>query len=327
MGSKKLLARTVVAAAIGVLAPCSTPAYAQIQADRPLRLVVPLAPGGTNDTIARIISDKFAERIKQNVVVDNRPGGNAIIGTQIVARAPANGNTLLMIGAGHSINASLMKSLPYDSVRDFAPVGSVAGGPYLMVVPVSIPAKTAKEFVGWAKANAGKVSYASAGAGNPTHLAGELFKMAAGIDMLHVPYKGGGAVLPDLLAGRVATFFASVSTALIHVNSGKLRPIAVTTKQRSPQVPDTPTFMEAGYADVEVNAWYGMLTTAGTPKARLDQLSRALQQVLSEQQTRDLITKQGLVPEPSSSDEFSRLIRSDIVKWAKVVKAAGIQPE
>ena len=315
-----------IAAVAAALAACAAPVSAQVTG-QPLRLVVPLAPGGTNDTIARIISDKFAERMKQNVVVDNRPGGNAIIGSQIVARAPANGNTLLMVGAGHSINASLMKSLPYDTVRDFAPVGSVAGGPYLMVVPVSIPVKTAKEFVAWGKANAGKVSYASAGAGNPTHLAGELFKMATGVDMLHVPYKGGGAVLPDLLAGRVATFFASVSTALIHVNSGKLRPIAVTTKQRSPQVPDTPTFMEAGYPDVEVNAWYGMLTTAGTPKARVDHLSRALQQVLSEQQTRDLITKQGLVPEPSTADEFSKLIRADIVKWGKVVKAANIQPE
>jgi tripartite-type tricarboxylate transporter receptor subunit TctC len=304
------------------------PATAQVQAERPLRLIVPLAAGGTNDTIARLVSDKLAERLKQHIVVDNRPGANGQIGSTIVARAVPNGTTLLMIGAGHATNPALIKSLPYDTVRDFAPIGTVAGGPYLMVIPPSIPAKTAREFVTWVRSKPGQVSYASAGAGSPTHLAGELFRVTAGnLDMQHVPYKGGGVLMPDLIAGRVAMFMSSITTAQAHVSAGRLRPIAVTSTKRSPQVPDAPTFAEAGFPEVEVNAWYGMLTTGGTPRARVERLSLALQQVLADPTTRDLIQKQGLNAEPSTPEEFAKLIRTEMVKWAKVVKGAGIEPE
>ena len=304
------------------------PAFGQAQTERPLRLVVPLAPGGTNDTIARLVSDRLAQRLQQTIVVDNRAGANGQIGSAIVARAAPNGNTLLMIGAGHATNPALMKSLPYDTVRDFAPIGTVAGGPYLMVFPPSVPAQNATQFVAWVKSKPGQVSYASAGAGSPTHLAGELFRVAAGnLDMQHVPYKGGGALIPDLLAGRVSAFFSSITTAQVHVNAGKLRPIAVTTTKRSAQVPETPTFAEAGYPDVVVNAWYGMLTTGGTPKARVERLGAALQQVLADPQMREQIQKQGLNAEPSTPEEFAKLITTEMVKWAKVVKAAGIQPE
>ncbi len=322
--SRATLSRSSAAA----LLLCMTSAFAQAPAERPLRLVVPLAAGGTNDTIARLVSDKLAERLKQTIIVDNRPGANGQIGSAIVARAVPNGNTLLMIGAGHATNPALMKSLPYDTVKDFAPIGTVAGGPYLMVIPPSIPAKTPQEFIAWVKSRPGQVSYASAGAGSPTHLAAELFRVAGGnLDMQHIPYKGGGALIPDLLAGRVSMFMSSLSTAQVHVSSGKLRPIAVTTKKRARQMPDTPTFEETGYPDVEVNAWYGMLTTGGTPRARVDRLGTALQQVLADPQTRDQIQKQGLEPEPSSPAQFTKLIQTELVKWARVVKAAGIQPE
>ena len=324
MRSSRLLAGFFAAA----LAASVPAASAQVQGDRPIRLVVPLAPGGTNDTLARIVSEKLGERLRQHIVVDNRPGANAQIGSSIVARASPDGNTLLMIGAGHATNPALIKSLPYDTVRDFAPIGRVAGGPYLMVIPVAIPAKTPKEFVAWVKSKPGQVSYASAGTGSPTHLAGELFRTAAGgLDMQHVAYKGGGALMPDLIAGRVSAFFSSPATAQAHVNAGRLRALAVTTTKRAPTVPDVPTFAEAGYPEVEVDAWYGMLTTGRTPRARVERISVALREVLAEAQTREQIQKQGLNAEPSSTDEFAALIRTEMAKWAKVVKAAGIQPE
>jgi len=322
--SRRLLAGLAVAGLVGLASAAS----AQVQADRPARLVVPLAPGGTNDTLARIVSDKLGERLRRQIVVDNRPGANSQIGSAIVARATPDGNTLLMMGAGHATNPSLVKSLPYDTERDFAPVSLVAGGPYLMVIYPGIPAKTAKEFAAWVKSQAGKVNYASAGSGSPTHLAGELFKIAAGnIEMLHVAYKGGTALMPDLLTGRVSMNFTSFSTGQAHVNAGRLRPIAVTTAKRSPVMPEIPTFMESGFPDFEVNAWYGMLTTGGTPQATVNRISTALQQVLAEPQTREQILKVGLTPEPTSADEFAKLIRRDMTKWAKVVKAAGIPPE
>lgn len=324
MQSSRLLAGLTVAGLVGLVSAAS----AQVPSDRAVRLVVPLAPGGTNDTLARIVSEKLGNRLRQQVVVDNRPGANSQIGSAIVARANPDGNTLLMMGAGHATNPSLVKSLPYDTERDFAPIGQVAGGPYLMVIPPTVPAKTGKEFVTWARSKPGQVNYASAGAGSPTHLAGELFKVAAGgMDMLHVAYKGGSALLPDLISGRVSMTFSSFSTSQVHVNAGRLRPIAVTTSKRSPQMPDVPTFMETGFPDFEVNAWYGMLTTGRTPRATVNRISAALQQVLAEAQTREQIEKQGLTPEPSSADEFTKLILRDMAKWAKVVKAAGIQPE
>jgi len=302
-------------------------AFAQAPSARPVRLVVPLAPGGTNDTLARIVSDKLGERLGQPLVVDNRPGANAQIGSAIVARANPDGNTLLMIGAGHATNPSLIKQLPYDTERDFSPVGQVAGGPYLMVIHPAIPAKNGKEFAAWVKSKPG-VNYGSAGAGSPTHLAGELFRLAAGgLDMLHIAYKGGSAVMPDLLSGRVSMTVTSPATGQAHVSAGRLRAIGVTTRKRAPQLPDVPTFMESGFPDFEVNAWYGMLTTGRTPPARVQRISTALQQALAEAQTRELVQKSGLTVESSSADQFADLIRRDTIKWAKVVKAAGIKPE
>ena len=314
--------------AITALMGLASAADAQVSAARPIRLVVPLAPGGTNDTLARIVSDKLGERLGQRVVVDNRPGANAQIGSEIVARATPDGNTLLMIGAGHAINPSLIKQLPYDTQRDFAPVGQVAGGPYLMVVHPSVPAKTAKEFAAWVRSKSGDVNYASSGTGGAPHLAGELFKLAAGgLNMLHVAYKGGNALIPDLLAGRMSMTFTSPATGQAHINAGRLRAIGVITKKRWPQMPEVPTFIESGVPDFEVDAWYGMLTTGKTPRARVNRISAALQQVLTETPAREQIQKAGLTVESSSADEFAGLIRRDTAKWAKVVKAAGIPPE
>jgi len=314
----------IVAAA---LAACATVSAAQTFPNRPIRLVVPLAPGGTNDTLARIISDRLAERLGQQVVVDNRPGGNSQIGSAIVARATPDGHTLLIMGAGHAINPSLHRSLPYDTERDFSPIGLVAGGPYVMFIPASVPAKTAKEFVAWVKARPGQLSFASASAGNPTHLAGELFNMAAGTDLQHVPYKGGSAVIPDLVSGRVAMNFSSISTMQASLQAGRVRAIAVTTEKRTPFLPEVPTFQEAGYAAVEINAWYGLLTTGKTPRAIVQRLNSDLRQVLAETVVRDAFLKQGLVPQPNTAEEYQALIASEMAKWSKVVRAAGIKPE
>src|SRR5262245_5055811 len=313
--------------ALAALVLATLVCVAAAQSNRPIRLVVPLAPGGTNDTLGRIISDRLADRLGSPIVVDNRPGANAQIGSAIVARADPDGRTLLITGAGHAISPALEQKLPYDTERDYAPVGRVGGGPYLLVIHPAVTAHNLKEFVAWVKARPGQVNYASAGVGNPTHLAAELFNYAAGIDLRHIPYKGGAAVLPDLIAGRVTCFFSSITTAQTHVAAGRLRPIAVTTAKRSPFVPEVPTLAEAGVKGAEVDAWYGIVTTGKTPRATVQRLSTALQQVLNEPAIRDTIQKQGITPDPNTADEFAALIKADIAKWTKVVRAAGPKPE
>ncbi len=313
-------------AVFAVFATFATVTAAQSFPNRPIRLVVPLAPGGSNDTLARMISNKLAERLGQAVVVDNRPGGDSQIGSAIVARATPDGHTLLMIGAGHAINPSIRRSLPYDTERDFTPVGLVAGGPYLMVIHPAVPAKTAKEFVGWVKTKPGQVSYGSASVGNPSHLSAELFNIAAGTDMQHVPYKGGSAVIPDLVSGRIAMTFTSIATIQSALQAGRVRPIAVTTVKRSQFLPDIPTFIESGY-QMEVNAWYGLFTTGKTPRAIVQRLNTYLRHVLTDPQVREAFFKQGMDPQPNTVEEYQSLVSNEMAKWAKVVRTAGIKPE
>jgi len=294
---------------------------------RPVRLVVPFAAGGTNDILGRIVAEKLAEKFGQPFVADNRAGANTVVGSEIVARATADGHTLLIVSASIAVNPSLVRALPYDTLRDFAPIGMVAGGPYLMVIHPAVPAKTVGEFIAWVKSQQGKVNYASTGTGSPPHLAAELLKITAGIDMQHIPYKGGGAALPDLIAGRVSMFFGSIATLRPHVDSGRLRAVGMTTAQRSAAMPDVPTFIEAGLVGYEVNGWYGLLTTGKTPRAIVERLSATLRQILNDPETRAQFVKNGLDPAPGSADEFARLLSAEIVKWASVVKAAGIKAE
>jgi tripartite-type tricarboxylate transporter receptor subunit TctC len=298
-----------------------------LPSSRPIRLVVPFAPGGTNDIIARSVGDRLGERLGQPFVIDNRGGANSVVGCDIVAHSPADGHTLLIVAAGFSVNPSLRVKLPFDTERDFAPIGVVVGGPYLMVVHPAVAAKTVGEFVAWAKSRAGKVNYASTGAGSPPHLAAELFKITTGIEMQHIPYKGGGAVLPDLISGRVDMFFGSIATLRTQVQAGKIRPVAVTTLQRSGAMPEIPTFIESGLAGYEVNGWYGLLAPGKTSPAIVNRLNAELRQVLSEPDTRERLLKQGMDPAPGTPTEFAALIQSEIAKWAKVVQAAGIQPD
>ena len=295
--------------------------------DRPVRLVVPFAPGGTNDVIGRIVGEKFAARLGQPFVVDYRAGANSVVGSEIVAGAAPDGQTLLIVAAGFAINPSLRRQLPYDTLRDFAPIGLVGGGPYLMVVHPSVPAKTVKEFIAWAKSRQGQLNYASVGVGSPPHLAAELLKLTASIDLQHIPYKGGGAVLPDLIAGRVSMFFGSISTLQPQVKSGKLRAIAVTTARRATAMPELPTFIESGLAGYEVNGWYGLLVPRKTPGQIVSRLNGELREVLADPDTRQRFLQRGIDPTPGTAQEFAALIRSEIAKWAKVIRAAGIKPE
>jgi tripartite-type tricarboxylate transporter receptor subunit TctC len=295
--------------------------------EKPVRFIVPFAPGGTNDILARIVAERLSARLGQSFVVDNRAGANSVIGCEIVARATPDGHTLLIVAAGFAVNPSVVRALPFDTQRDLAPVGTVAGGPYLMVVNPTVPAKTVGEFTAWVKLRAGQVNYASSGTGSPPHLAAELLKLAAGIPMQHVPYKGGGAVLPDLMAGRVSMFFGSIATLRPQVQTGKLRAIAVTTLQRASAMPEVPTFVESGLAGFEVNGWYGMLAPGRTPRTVVTVINGALRQALDEPDTRARFAANGMDPMPGTADEFGALIRSEVTKWAKVVRAAGIRPE
>jgi tripartite-type tricarboxylate transporter receptor subunit TctC len=295
--------------------------------NRPVRLVVPFAPGGTNDSVGRIVADKLAVRLGQPIVVDNRAGANSIVGCEIVAKAAPDGYTMVIVAAGFAVNPGLVKKLPYDSLRDFAPIGLVGDGPYLLVVHPSVPAKNLPEFIAWAKARPGQVNYASTGVGSPPHLAAELLRTMAGLDLVHVPYKGGGAVLPDLLAGRIPMFFGSVSTLAPHIKSGKLRGIGMTTPKRSPSMPELPTFAEQGLKGYDVTGWYGILAPGKTPRAIVNRLNGDLRQVLTDPETHARLFQRGIDAQPGSPADFADLIRREIPKWAKVLAAAGIKPE
>ncbi len=322
LNARRLTHVAILVAAVGV-AHAQTASYP----GRPVRLVVPFAAGGTNDILGRIVADRFSERLGQPFVADNRAGANTVVGSAIVARAAPDGHTLLIVSASIAINPSLVRKLPYDTERDFAAVGLVAGGPYLMVIHPSVPAKSVTEFIAWAKAQQGKVNYASSGAGGPPHLAAELLKITAGIDMQHIPYKGGGAVLPDLIAGRVSMFFGSIATLKPHVDSGRLRAVGITTRERAAAMPDVPTFIESGLAGYEVNGWYGLFTARHTPRAIIEKLNITLRQILTDADTRTQFLKNGLDPAPGTADAFAKLLSTEIVKWASVVKTAGIKPE
>ncbi|MES2561249.1 MAG: tripartite tricarboxylate transporter substrate binding protein [Pseudomonadota bacterium] len=305
-----------------------THAGAATYPERPVRFIVPFAPGGTNDILARIVAEKLSTRMGQLFVVDNRAGANSVVGAEITARATPDGRTILIVAAGYTVNPSIYRTLPYDTERDLAPVGVVADGPYLMVVNAAVPVKAVSEFIAWAKARPGQVNYASSGVGSPPHLAAALLNTTAGLDMQHVPYKGGGAVLPDLMAGRVSMFFGSIATLRPQIQTGKLRAIAVTTVRRSTAMPEVPTFIESGLTGYEVNGWYGMLAPGKTPRTIVSRLSTELRAVLDEPDTRTRFGQYGLEPVSGSTPEaFAALIRSEIAKWAKVVRAAGIQPE
>jgi len=315
-----LLACAALAAG-GALAQANFPS-------RTVTLTVGFAPGGGTDTAARIVAQKLTRNIGQSVVVENRAGAGGNIAAQQIATAAPDGYTISLSSVGPlSVSPSLYKNLPYDPKRDIAPITMGVVFPNVFVINPSVPAKTLKEFVALAKSRPGELNYASSGVGGAGHRAGELFKQAAGIDMVHVPYKGGGPAMTDLLGGRVTMYPAVPSTALPHIQAGKLRALAVTGPSRLPTLPDVPTVAESGYPGFEAMNWYAFVAPAKTPKEILDYWNRELVKVLNDPDVRAKLMQDGLDPMPGTREELARYIDRETEKWAKVVRDAKIQPE
>jgi tripartite-type tricarboxylate transporter receptor subunit TctC len=299
-------------------------ADAQSYPVKPIRFIAPFAAGGALDTLTRTIAGRMQESWGQPVVVENRTGAGGNIGADIVAKAAPDGYTLVMgTIATHAINVSLYEKMPYDAVKDFAPVTIAASINNSLSLHPSVPAKNVQELVAYAKANPGKLTFGSAGSGTSQHLAGELFKTMAGVDMVHIPYKGGAPAMIDLLAGQISMTFGDIPTALPHIRAGKLRSIAVTAAKRSPLLPDVPTIAEQGLPGFDVSAWFGVFTTAGTPRPVVNQLNVEIVRILNLPDVREKLMGIGMEPVTNSPDEFAAFVRSEIAKWARVVKASG----
>ncbi len=316
-----------VLSALALVAAAAGGVTAQTYPHKPIRLIVPFAPGGPADIQARLIGPKLTEAWGRPVIVENRGGANTIIATELTAKADPDGHTVQIIGAGFTINVSLYPKLPYDSLRDFAPVTQLTSGPAIVVVHPSLPARSVKELIAIARARPGQVVYASAGSGSPSHLAVELFKVMTQTDLVHVPYKGAAPAMTDLIAGQVQVSFPTILAALTHVNNGRLRALAVTGAQRSPAAPELPTMAEAGVPGYEAANWFGTVVPAKTPPAIVSKLSQEIARVLRLADVRERLLTQGMEPVSNTPEAFSAYIKSEIAKWAKVVKASGARPD
>ena len=317
---------TFFSSLVVIAALCGT-AYAQADYPaRPIRLIVPLVPGGAADILGRALGQKLTERLGQQVVVDNRPGAGQTVGTEITARAAPDGHTILIAASAHTINPSLWK-LRYDSNKDFSAIGMVAMVPNVLVIHPSVPGRSVKEFIATARAKRADLTFGSSGTGSASHLSGELFKLSTGIQFVHIPYKGQGQVMTDMLGGHIKVAFPSIPASIHHIKSGKMIALGVTTRQRSSALPEVPTIDEAGVPGYEVSGWYGILGPAGIPKAIVVRLNAELTRILQEPSMREMLAREGAEPRASTPDEFTQVIAADIVKWAKVVKAAGIKLE
>lgn len=294
---------------------------------RPIRVVVPYPPGGANDTVMRLLSPGLTELLGQQVVIDNRGGGNTIIGSELVARAVPDGHTLLMIAAGHAINPALYPKLPYDTARDFVPVVLIGDGAYVLVAHPSSGISSVPELIAAAKAKPGQVAYASSSIGNFTHLAAELFSSMAGVKMLHVPYKGGGPAMLDLLAGRVAVFFSTVAVARPHIQSNRIKALGVTTPKRSVALPEVPTIAEAGLPGYAASGWYGLVAPSGTPRAAIEKLNGAVRTVTRPADMKEKLAGVGVEAADATAAQFGELITADMAKWDKIVRPLKITPE
>lgn len=309
--------------AVSAVAAMSAPAAAQDWPTKPVRLVVPFPAGGSTDAVGRLLAAEMAKDLGQNVIVENRGGANGNIGSDNVAKSDPDGYTLLLSGVGsNAINYSIYKSMPYSD-KDFRHISLLAKGPNVMVVNPEFPAKTLDEFVKLAKADPGKYTHASSGSGSSGHLAMEMFKQAAGIDLLHVPYKGGAAAITDTIGGRASALFLNQDNLLPQVQSGKLRALAVASEKRNPAYPDTPTVAESGYPGFAAESWFGLSAPAGTPDAAVERLHKATVKALSNPELRQKLESVGFVIVASNPQEFSEFVSSEIDKWGNAAKASG----
>ena len=311
---------------IVVLSAIAVHAGAQPYPAKPVRVIVPYPPGGGNDILGRLFAARLGERMGQPFVVENRPGAGTMIGTEAAAKSPPDGYTLLLSSiATHALSPNLYSRVPYDPVKDFAPITLLGIAPTVLVVNKDLPAKDLAELITLAKAKPGELAYASGGNGTPPHINGELFKSVAGVNLLHVPFKGGGAALADLTAGRVHVMLDTAASAMSHVRAGRLRALAISAPKRTPEYPDLPTFAEAGLAAYETNAWYSMHAPAATPAEIVRRLNAELVAILKEPDIVNRFRQLSTDPVGNSPEEFAAFVKSELDKYARVIKAAGIK--
>ena len=304
-----------------LLSPLAT---AQEYPSKPIRFVAPFAPGGGNDLTSRIVAEGLAQSLGKPVIVDNRPGAGSIVGTEIVANAAPDGHTLLNAGISIAFNAALYRKLPFDSLRDLAPITLLADQPNVLVSHPSLPAKTFKEFIALARSAPGKLTYGSSGIGGGTHLAMELLILSLKIELVHVPYKGTGPGLSALLGNQISVIFSTYASALPHVKAGRLHAFGVSNARRAPTLPDVPTIAESGVPGYEYSTRYGLLAPARTPRAIIEKLNRAAAGVLNSQEVTQKLQAQGIDPMPSTAAEYGAYLKSETEKWTRVVRAANI---
>ena len=314
----------VLVAALLFIGPV-TSAAAQEYPTRPVRLIVASSPGAGVDIVARLVAQRMTDAIGAQMVVDNRAGAGGAIGVQVAAKSAPDGYTLLMAAPSLTINAILVRPPPYDAIRDFAAVGQATTAPYIVVVHPSLPVRNLKELIALAKAHPGRLNYGSGGPGNSTHLNVEYFKSLAKVDFVHVPYKGSGPAVVDLLGGHIELMFANLVAVLPQVKNGKLRGLATTGAARSLALPNLPTVIEAGVPGYVVTSWFGILAPARTPQEIIAKLNAALVNVIRERELLDKLTAEGAEPAPGRPEEFARLLSSELTTWGKVIKAAGLQ--
>jgi tripartite-type tricarboxylate transporter receptor subunit TctC len=302
-------------------------AAAQTYPDRPIRFIVPFAPGGTNDIVARLSGAKLAEKLNQSVVVDNRGGANAVIGTEMAARAQPDGYTLLMVNINFAINPAMMGKLPYDAMHDFAPISLLATSPTVLVMHPSLPVTSVSELIAYVKANAGKVNYSTSGSGSSTHIPMELLISMTGMQMTPIHYKGGGPALLDLLAGRVPLGFTTILSVQQHLRSGRLRAIGVSSARRSASLPNVPTIAESGVAGYEFVGWWGVVAPAKTPATIVNRLNAEFVKIQREPYMAEHLGQEGAEPRTASPEEFARFLRAETAKWTKVARDNNLRPE
>jgi len=320
--------KRVLASLLAMLAALAAPiGAAQDYPNRPVRIIVPFAAGGPADVYARFIGQRLQDALGQPFIVDNRPGGGSVIGTDAVAKSAPDGYTLLMMSNTHTVNESLMPNRPYQLMRDFVPVAPVNYSDLVLVVHPSVKANTVAELLAEAKAQPGKMSYASSGPGTPYHMAGELFKSMAGVDILHVPYKGSAGARTDILGGQVQMMFDAVTVMAPHAREGKVKALATSGKSRSSVLPNAPTVSEAGVPGYEATIWLGIMAPAGTPASVIEKLNAEIAKVIAKPEIRDAWVKQGAEPMTMSPAAFGTYLQGDIAKWAKVIQTAGIKAQ
>jgi len=317
--------RTILTVLAAMLA--TTGALAQNYPSRPVKIIVPFAAGGPADVYARVLADKLSRTMGQPFVVEDMPGGGSIVGTAAVQNSPPDGYTLLMMSNTHTVNESLIKKKPFELMRDFVPVAPVNYSDLVLVVHPSVPAKTLKEFIALAKAKPGELNYASSGPGTPYHMAGELFKAMAGVNIVHIPYKGSSGARTDILGGQVQMMFDAITTMAPNVEAGKVRALGTSGKERSSVLPNVPTISEAGVPGYEATIWLGIMAPKGTPRPVIERLNTEIRKAVNAPDLKADWAKQGAVGMDMSPEEFDKYLRQDIEKWARIVKISGAQQD